>query len=134
MEMRRALIGLGFALCVGAAAICLALHVATFLTIISLVWIVPPFFLVAGAVLCSKAVEPRPRFAVRFDKVSLVGSALLIYAVFTFIYVIRTITQEEYRMFPNLWTRVMIAWIGMTAVFCAKSFALPRILRSDPDV
>jgi hypothetical protein len=54
MEMRSALNGLGFALCVGTAAICLILQVATFLTIISLLWIVPLFFLLAGAVLCSK--------------------------------------------------------------------------------
>lgn len=46
MEMRGALNRFGFALCVGAAAMCLVLHVATFLTIISLVWITPPFFLV----------------------------------------------------------------------------------------
>jgi hypothetical protein len=159
MEMRRALNGLGFALCVIAATICLVLHVATFLTIISLIWIVPPFLLVAGAVLCSKAVEPGPRFALRVDKAALLGWVLLIYAIFTFIYfykktggassigivdgqyvskykdhVIRTITEDEYRMFPNLWTRVMSAWIAMMAVFCVRAFTLPRILRSDPNV
>jgi hypothetical protein len=156
MEMRGALNGLGFALCVGAAAMCLVLHVATFLTIISLVWIVPPFLLVAGAVLCSKAVEPRPRLDLRADKVTLLGWVILIYAVLTFVYfykttggassvgivdgqyvsqykdhVIRVITEGEYRMFPNLLTRVMSAWIGMMAVFCARSFALPRIFRSE---
>jgi hypothetical protein len=158
MEVRRALngLGLGLALCVGAAAICLLLHLATFLTIISLVWIVPPFVLVAGAVLCSRAVEPRLRFALRTDKFAIVGWALLIYAILTFVYfykttggassvgivdgqyvskykdqVIRVISYNEYRMFPNLWTRVMSAWIGMMAVFCSKSFALPRMFRSD---
>ena len=156
MEMRGALNGLGFALCVGAAAMCLVLHVAAFLTIVSPVWIVPPFLLVAGAVLCSKAIEPRPRLALRADKVALLGCVLLIYAVITFVYfykttggassvgfvdgqyvskykdhIIRVITESEYRMFPNLWTRVMSAWIGMMAVFGAKSFALPRIFRSE---
>jgi len=156
MGMRGALNGLGFTLCVGAAAICLVLHVATFLTIVSLVWIVPAFFLLAGAVLCSRAVEPTPRLALRADKVALFGWGLLIYAVLTFIYfykttggatsvgivdgqyvsqykdhVIRFISEDEYRMFPNLWTRVMSAWIGMMAMFCARSFVLRRIPRSD---
>jgi drug/metabolite transporter (DMT)-like permease len=90
MEMRSALNGLGFALCVGTAAICLILHVATFLTIISLLWIVPLFFLLAGAVLCSKAVEPRRRLAFRDDKVAKVGFVLLVYAVLTFVYFYKT--------------------------------------------
>ena len=157
-EIRRALDALGFALCVGAAAICLALHVATFLTIVSLIWIIPPFLLVAAAVLCSKAVDPRPRFALHFDKIAMLGWVLLIYAICTFIYdyrttggatsvsvvdgqyvskykdhVIRIITEDEYTMFPNLWARVMSAWIAMMAVFCAKSFTLPRLLRSEPN-
>jgi hypothetical protein len=143
MEMRDALNGLGLVLSVGAAAICLVLHVATFLTIVSLMWIILPFLLVAGAVLCSKAVEPRLRLTLRTDKVALLGCVLFIYAVLTFVYfykttggassvgivdgqyvsrykdrVIRVITYDEYRMFPNLWTRVMSAWIGMMAVFC----------------
>jgi hypothetical protein len=159
MEVRRVLNGLGLALCIGAAAICLVLHVATFMTIISLVWIVPPFLLVAGAVLCSKAIEPRLRLMLRSDKVALLGWVLLVYAVLTFVYfyrttggassvgivdgqyvskykdhVIRVITYDEYRMFPNLWTRVMSAWIGMMAVFCSKSFTLPRMFRSDLNV
>jgi hypothetical protein len=45
MEMRSALDGLGFALCVSAAGICLVLHVATFLTIVSLIWIIPLSYL-----------------------------------------------------------------------------------------
>jgi hypothetical protein len=32
-------------------------------------------------------------------------------------HILRIITEQEYRMFPNLWARVMSAWIGMTAVF-----------------
>jgi hypothetical protein len=157
MEMRRVLNGLGFALCLGAIAICLILHVATFLTIVSLLWIA--FLLVAGAILCSRAIELRPRFALPADKTALFGWALLVYAVLSFVYfyrttggassvgivdgqyvsmykdqVIRVITVAEYRMFPNLWTRVMSAWIGMMAVFCSRSFVWPRILRSESSV
>jgi len=36
-------------------------------------------------------------------------------------HVIRNISEQEYRMFPNLWTRVMSAWMAMMAVFCSKS-------------
>jgi len=119
------------------------------------------FFLVAGAVLCSKAVESRPRLvrvALHRDKVALLGLVLLVYAVLTFVYfykttggassvdivdgqyvskytdhVIKAISEGEYRMFPNLWTRVMSAWIGMMTVFCGRSFALPRMFRSQPN-
>lgn len=76
------------------------------------------------------------------------GWALLIYALVTFVYfyktivdgqyvskykdhVIRVISEGEYRMFPNLWTRVTSAWIGMMAVFCARSFSLPQPFRSE---
>ncbi len=93
------------------------------------------------------------------DKVALLGWVLLIYGVLTFIYfykmtggatsvnivngqyvsmskdhVIRPISEEEYRMIPNLWTRVMSAWIGMMAVFCTRSFELPQIIRADSAV
>jgi hypothetical protein len=154
MEMRTALDKCGLALCVTAAAISLGLHVATFLTIVSLIWIVLPFLLVAGAVLCSRVVDPKPRFIMPFDKVAMVGWMLLIYAICWFVYqyrttggatsvavvdgqyvsqckdhVIRVISENDYRMFPNLWTRVMSAWIAMMAVFCAKSFSLPTYLR-----
>jgi hypothetical protein len=154
--MRSVLDKLGFILCVVAVAFCLVLHLATFLTAVSLPWIVLPFFLVAGAILCAKGVESRPRFSLHFDKVTMLGWILLIYAVCCFVYeykttggatsvgivdgqyvsmyksqVLRVITQGEYRMFPNLWTRVMTAWIGAMTVFCAKSFTLPRMFRSD---
>jgi hypothetical protein len=110
----------------------------------------PPFLLVAGAVLCSKALETKLQFPLRFDTVAVLGSVLLIYSICTFVYeyrttggatsvglvdghyvskskdhVIRVITADEYKMFPNLWARVMSAWIAMMAVFCAKSFVLP---------
>ncbi len=90
------------------------------------------------------------------DKLAIVGWALLIYGVLTFVHfykttggatsvdiingqyvsmykdhVIRQITEQEYKMIPNLWTRVMSAWIGMMAVFCARSFGLPQIIQPE---
>jgi hypothetical protein len=153
--MRGALDKLGFALCALALAVCIVLHIGTFLGIISLILVIPPFFLIAGAILCSRAVEPRLRFPLRRDKVSLVGFGLFVYSILLFVYfykttggassvsiadgqyvsmykdhVIRTITEQEYRMFPNLWTRVMSAWMAMMAVFCSKSFTFPKWLSS----
>jgi hypothetical protein len=149
----------GFALCVTAAAICLVLHVATFVAILSPVWILPGFVLIFGAVACATAVQPRRRFSTPTGKVAIAGYVLLIYAMLTFVYfyrttggassvgvvdgqyvsmykshVIRTITVHEYRMFPNLWTRVMTAWIAMMAVFCSTSFKLSFVARSDQAV
>ena len=154
MDIRSGLDKFGLVLCLAAVATCLAVHVATFLTIVSLIWIVPPFLFVAGAVLCSRVVDPRPRFSLPSDKVAIFGWILLAYAICCFVYdckttggstsvaivdgqyvskykdqVIRGITENEYRMFPNLWTRVMSAWIAMMAVFCARSFTLPSYLR-----
>jgi len=37
--------------------------------------------------------------------------------------VLKMITESEYRMFPNLWMRVMSAWIGMMAVFSLTQFS-----------
>ena len=97
---------------------------------------------------------PPPRH--RNDWVAILGLALLAYAILTFIYVykvtggatavcaveghyfskykehiIRAISENEYQMFPNLWTRAMSAWLGMIAVFSARSFAarsVPKVL------
>jgi hypothetical protein len=152
--VRDALDKLGFALCILALAVCIVVHVASFVGIVSLIWVVPPFILLAGAVLCSRVVQPRLRLPLRMDTVSLVGFGLLAYSILLFVYfykttggassvaivdgqyvskskdhVIRTITEREYRMFPNLWTRVISAWIAMMAVFCSKSFTFPRWLK-----
>ena len=149
-EVRGTLNTLGFALCALTLAICVVLHVGSFLRIVHPKWLIPPFFLVFGAVLCSRAVEPRLRLPLRTDKVSLVGLGLLVYAILLFVYfykttggassvtvvegqyvsmykdhVIRAITEEEYRMFPNLWTRSMSAFMGMGAVFLLKIFHIP---------
>lgn len=153
MEIRGTLDRLGLGLSVAAAMICLALHIATFLTVVSLIWIILPFFLVAGAILCARVVDPKPRFGQRLDRAAIVGWVLLFYALCWFAYDYRTtggatsvgiadghyvsmykdrtikiISENEYRMIPNLWTRVMSAWVAMMAVFCAKSFTLPGCL------
>jgi hypothetical protein len=125
--MRSALAKMGLVLCFAAVALCVFVHLATFLTTVSLAWIIPPFLLVTGAVLCSKGIEEKARIGVRPDKVAMLGWLLLTYAVCCFIYdykttggatsvgivdghyvsmyknhVITVITENEYRMFPNL--------------------------------
>jgi hypothetical protein len=146
----------GFTLCLATVAICMILHLATFVMILSPIWILPGVFLIFGAAICATAIQPNGRLQTPTGKVAIVGSALMIYAVLTFIYsyrttggatsvaivdgqyvsmykshVIRTISEYEYRMFPNLWTRVMTAWIAMMAVFCTASFKLPVNDRSN---
>jgi hypothetical protein len=133
---------LGVALCIASAALCAVLHIATFMTTVSFLWLVPPFFLMFGAVLCAKAVEGDVRFRTPSGKLGWFGLVLLVYAALTFVYfyrttggassvsivnggyvsmyksrIIRTITEQEYRMFPNLWIRVMTAWIAMMSIF-----------------
>jgi hypothetical protein len=154
MNVRSGLDKLGLALCALALAICIVVHVASFVGVISLFWVVPPFILLAGAVLCSRVVQPRLRLPLRIDTLSLVGFGLLAYSIILFVYfykttggassvavldgryvstykehVIRNISEQEYRMFPNLWTRVMSAWLAMMAVFCSKSFTFPQWLK-----
>jgi hypothetical protein len=153
MEIRGVLDRLGFALCIVAASVCIGLHVATFLIILQPGWIFPVFALIAGAVICANVVGSRPRFTLPDRKVAILGGALLVYSIFTFVYfykktggasaveivggqyvseykghVIRTISEYEYRMFPNLWTRFMSAWIAMMAVFCTSAFASSQSL------
>lgn len=101
----------------------------------------------AGAVLCAKTVESDLRFRRPSGTLGWLGIALLAYAVLTFVYsyrttggassvdivngqyvsmytdrILRTITEREYRLFPNLWVRVMSAWMAMMAVFALTQF------------
>jgi hypothetical protein len=94
-----------------------------------------------GAVLCVGLVKPQSRFRLPSRRWALLSSTLVIYAILMLVYVyritggatsvdvvdgryvtkyknqvIRTVTEQEYRMFPNLVTRVMSAWIGAMSV------------------
>lgn len=138
---------LGLALSIMGGAVCAVLHLATFVTIVPFVWILIPFAFLFGSVLCAQAFKTRLRYQRRTGKWTRLGLVILAYAVLMFIYVyrttggassvsivdgkyvamykdqiIRTITESEYRMFPNLWMRVMSAWIGMMAVFSLTQF------------
>jgi hypothetical protein len=147
---------IGLTLCLAAITICVVLHLATFVIILSPVWILPGFLLMFAAVVCGTMVHPNRRLLRPTGKAAVIGSALLIYAVLTFVYdyrttggatsvgivngqyvsmykshVIRPITEYEYRFFPNLWTRVMYAWLAAAAVYCTTSFKLSVDDRSD---
>jgi hypothetical protein len=129
---------LTFALCIAAGVVCVVLHVATFVAVIPPIWVLLPFALMFGAVLCIKAAGSERRFARPTMRAGLLSAGLLLYAVLTFVHfyritggassvnmldgqyvsmykghVIRTITEQEYHMFPNLVARVMSSWIGM---------------------
>lgn len=140
--MRYFLGRLGLALGIVGGAISLFLHIATFVTMIPLPWILVPFAIMFVAVACGQAVKSGRCYQKPTRNWNLLGFAVFGYAVLTFVYfyrttggassvsivggqyvamykdqVIRTITENEYRMFPNLWSRVMSAWIGMMALF-----------------
>src|ERR1035438_8780791 len=78
---------LGCALCIACGAICAVLHVATFITMVPLVWVLPPFALMFGVALCAWAFRSELRIktpAARnrtMIRLRLVGFALLVYAV-----------------------------------------------------
>jgi len=133
---------LGFAFSITGAAIGLFLHVAMFFTTIPLPWILVPFALLFAAVGCGQAVKAGRRYQKPARNWKLFGYAALGYAVLTFVYfyrtmggasgvsivdgryvsmyqdrILSTITETQYRMFPILLSRVMSAWIGMTAFF-----------------
>jgi len=128
----------------GAGLICVGLHIASYLTLVPPIWILVPFLLMMFSAICKKAgYYPALSDAKHFTRI---GLGLLIYSVLLFLYVykvtdgassvvildgypvsmykghvIRTLTQREYLLFPNLWTRFMSAWIGMMAVFSAAT-------------
>jgi hypothetical protein len=142
---------LGLVLCICLGAFCGILHVATFIATPSPFWIFLSFLFITGIMFCANMVNPQEgvRLPARNWPPSLaVGAGLLFaYAILTLVYfyrttggadsveiinghyvsmskghVIRTITEREYRMFPNLWTRVMSAWVGMLSVVGINSF------------
>jgi hypothetical protein len=146
--MVRSFLGkLGLALSITGGTVCAVLHLATFVTIVPLVWILIPFALLFCSVLCAQAFKTSLRYRRPTGKWTRLGLVMLVYAVLIFIYVyrttggvssvsivdgkyvamnkdqiIRTLTESEYRMFPNLWMRVISAWIGMMAVFSLTQF------------
>jgi hypothetical protein len=141
-RMRLFLSRLEFALAIGAFSMCVVLHVAAFIMLLPPLWILLPFALLFGAVICSQAFKYKLRLKTRSRNWKIFGLALLLYAVLLFVYnynatggatsagivngqyvytykgdVIKTITEHDYRVFPNRWTRVMSAWMGMIAAF-----------------
>ena len=143
---------LGLVLSLGIVITCVTVHIATFFTVLSLTWVLPSFVLLVGALLCVRAVHPKPRLGLSGDPFALTGWVLLVYAILTFVYfyrttggassvgivdgqyvseyqgrIIRNITEAEYKMFPNLWTRVMTAWICMIGLFVASSLRVDSI-------
>ncbi len=84
---------IGKALCLAAAISCALLHAATFLTVVPRLSILVPFFLTAGAVLCSRMVQGwklsdyrRAPFPTPKGKTAAVGWVLLVYALFLFVH------------------------------------------------
>jgi hypothetical protein len=103
------------------------------------VWILAPFALMSLAVLCGEAVKSELGYKRPTRNRKFLGFAVLAYAVLMFIYFYRTtggassvsIVDGRYvsmykdrilRTIPNLWSRVMSAWMGMMAFFYLIQF------------
>jgi hypothetical protein len=139
---------LGYALSLAGGMICAVLHLATFVTIVPLVFSVLPFIPLAGAAVSGQVVKSEWVRATPDRNWKLSCLALFTYAAMTFVYwyyitegassvdivdghyvsmykgaIIRTITEQEYRMFPNLWVRVMSAGMGTMAAAYMMQFA-----------
>ncbi len=84
---------IGKALCLAAVISCTLLHAATFLTVVPRLLILVPFFLIAGAVLCSRLVQGwklsdyrRAPLPTPTGKTAAVGWVLLVYALLLFVH------------------------------------------------
>ena len=84
--MRRFLGRVGFTLSVACGVICAGVHAATFVTIVSFWWMLPPFALLFPAAFCAQAFRSEQRFKKPARNLRVFGFALLGYAVLTFIY------------------------------------------------
>jgi hypothetical protein len=149
--VRRFFQRVGFAFIIAAAGISILLHIATFVTAVPPVWLLPSFGLVFGGVACSKPAGGHPPLVLPSPRTGLLSIVLFAYAALTFVYVYRmtggatsvkildgqyvsmyqdrvisTISEHEYRWFPSLWTRVMSAWLGMVALLGLTNLAEDR--------
>ncbi len=119
---------------------CLVLHAATFFTVIPPIWILVPFALMFASMLCFQAFRRNPTIMVPNRKAAVLSAVLLAYGVgmLRFAYratggassvavvnaeyvsmykdhVLRVLNADEFRRYPNLWTRAFTAWTGMIA-------------------
>jgi len=138
---------IGHWLCIAAGVLCVAMHVATFVTSLAPVWILIPFGLIALAIICDRSARNRLPYSEPISDLRWLQVALLAYAIGTFVYfyettggatgvevmdgqyvsmyksrVLKVISEHEFRNFPSLWTRVMSSWIGMMAVSGLRRF------------
>jgi hypothetical protein len=138
---------LGYALSLAAGVVCAVLHLAKF-QIVPLMFVALPFIPMALAAVSAGVVRPEWSRVTPDRNWKLSCLALFVYAAMTIVYwyyvtegsstvdivdgryvsmykgaIMRTLTEQEYRMFPNLWVRVMSGWMGMIAAAYTMHFA-----------
>jgi hypothetical protein len=138
---------LGLVLCVAALGLSVVLHIATFMTIVPFLWFLLPLFLLGGSVLCAQAIGSAELFGKPSGVLGWLFFLSLFYAAFILVHVfrttggassvdivngeyvykykariLRTITEQEYRMFPNLVVRALSALIAVGAFSRWKQF------------
>jgi hypothetical protein len=95
------------------AAICTALHVATFFVVVPPTWDLAPFIVMVGAIVCAKEAGSQRRYRAPPKKWRAQIGALLIYAVLTLVYGIYTADRG---------IRVVTAWLGLIAALGVAGF------------
>ena len=140
MDGQRIFDRLAVTLCIVAAIAAVALNVATFLTTVAGVWLIPTLLASFAGVFFARRAHTGWRIPER--ELTWVGLGLFVYSVLLFVsffrtagwtsgvslidgqyvatyknQIVRIITEQEYRMFPNLWMRAMSALIAMGSVF-----------------
>jgi hypothetical protein len=131
-----------FRLCMATAVSCALLHLATFVTIVPFFTIVVPGFMIVSASMRSRANQPQGGYRTPSGMLGLLGIVLFGYAMFTAILfwmdtgapigvgivegqyvakfkyqITKPISEQEYRMIPNVWVRILSALLGSMAVF-----------------
>jgi hypothetical protein len=139
---------IGRASSIAAVAMCAAVHVATFVTVVPPAWGLALVAVMIGVLVLTNAVDTQRPFKKIPRRWLPHLIALTVYAMGWFLHyyrvtggstgesilngqhvamngdrVLRVITEQEFRMFPTLWTRVMSAWIGAGAAAILTGFA-----------
>ncbi len=147
-RVRRFACKIGLALSFAGGVLCAVVHIATFFTMLPLLWMILPAIPLFAAAIFGLAVKSDWSFKGHPGYWKLLCLATLVYSLMTLVYyiyttegassvgmvdgryislykdrVIRSISEYEFRMFPNLWTRVMTAWLGMLATVFMMVFS-----------
>ena len=131
-----------FRLCIATAVCCAILHLTTFVTIVPFFTIVVPGVMIFSVSMRARDNQPQGGYRTPPGMLAFLGYVLFAYTMLTAISfwmdtgapigvgivdgqyvakfkynITKPITEQEYRMVPNVWVRILSAFIGSLAVF-----------------